>query len=183
MGRRKSDPSRSRIGRRSVRKGKDFERLIARRLNETLGTRYRRNRLGRTQPLGDLIPDEKLPRVIGGVGAFFEEHVHIECKSNVEFSWASLLAGDHTMLDEMFHGTKATAWMHGVETGTADRRPLLIFRHRGRIYAMISKRDWPTFRRARRARGPELSLASTIILSFELFLAAVQAKPPRSSDG
>lgn len=175
MARRRSDPSRSRVGRRSVRKGKDFERLVARRLNETFGTRYRRNRLGRTQPLGDLVPDEKLPAPSRHAALFFERRVHVECKSNVEFSWASLLSGDHTMLDEMFEEAKATAWMHGVETGTVDRHPLLIFRHHGRIYAMVSKRDWATFRGAQRTRRPELRLASTVLLPFEAFLTTVEA--------
>ena len=154
------------IGRRSMNKGKSFERWIARRLNAAIGTRYRRNRLGRTQPLGDLVPDEDRPAPApGSVAYHFETTFHLECKANLVFSWDSVLAGKSTVLEIAWRSAELKAAVYE----TRLLRPVLFCRHKGTTYVMIEARELKRFR-ATTVTAPELRTGERVVLTLDAFL-------------
>lgn len=159
------------VGRRSVRRGKAFERAVASKINEVVGTRYRRSRLGATQPLGDLVPDESRALRPGGAAERFESLLHVECKSNLCFSWASLLAGKPTILDTVLEETASKAIM---TTSPAVRHLLVVFGHEGRTYVVMYAVSFDSLAVEMQAGGltaaPALRTDKKVILTLDGFL-------------
>jgi hypothetical protein len=164
------DPVRRARGRRSVQRGKAFERAVARQINEALGARYQRNRLGLVQPFGDLIPDESKPAPdAAGVACSFEENLHIECKSNLTFSWATLLFGMHTILDEILDHADERAVGVAAKLRQAVCGCLVIFGRAGRVYVLMRRAAFDAFV-VELTDAPALVSAGKIIMTLDNFL-------------